>query len=389
MFSVIPPVGVPFDWRTIFSDNDENGAFARSLAERLGGECTLVSSGKAALWLALSAMRQIRPNRTEVILPDYTCWTVPSAVVRAGLKVHPVDIEPLTLGLDPDKVQEAITEQTLAVIAPHLFGVPSEIEKLESICRNSGVFLIDDAAQAFGAAIGDRAVGSFGDAGILSFGRGKNVTTANGGAVITQNRDLKSKVAQIAGTEMPTALSSPKDSFQLLAYKLMFSRYLYWIPSSLPFLKLGETVYDINFELARMSADRAGRGVRQMGSYDHVLKARQRVAVGYRERLADAKGLNLIKLRSGAAGADLRFPVILADPTRRERILEEGKRFGISAMYPGTVSSILQLRDSLVSGEDHPVARLVCERLITLPTHFGISQVDIERISRFLIRAAS
>lgn len=389
MFSVIPPVGVPFDWRTIFSGNDKSGAFARSLAERLGGECTLVSSGKAALWLALSAMRQLRPDRAEVILPDYTCWTVPSAVVRAGLKVRAVDIEPLTLGLDPDKVQDAVSERTLAVIAPHLFGIPSEIDKLESICRDRKVYLIDDAAQSFGATIENRSIGSFGEAGVLSFGRGKNITTANGGALIVREEALKSKVAQIASTEMPQAYSSPKDSFQLLAYKLLFSQYLYWIPSSMPFLKLGETVYDINFELARMSADRAGRGVRQMESYDHVLKARQRVAVGYRERLADAKGLNLIKPRSGATSADLRFPVILADPARRERILEEGKRFGISAMYPGTVSSILQLRDSLILTDDNPVARLVCERLITLPTHFGISQVDIERISRFLIKATS
>ncbi len=387
MFSTIPPVGVPFDWRTIFSDNDTEGIFARELATRLNGNCALVSSGKAALWLALSAMHERRPERDEVILPDYTCWTVPSAVVRAGLKVKPIDIESKTLGIDPARLSESISEKSLAVIAPHLFGIPCRIDEIESICAERGVFLIDDAAQAFGALLNGKAVGSFGDVGILSFGRGKNITTGNGGALIARGEALQSKVAEIAKSKMPQMTSTPVDSAMLLAYKILFSRYLFWLPSSLPFLKLGETVYDTNFDLGLMAGDRAGRGARQLLQYNVVLALRQRVAAGYRERLAGAKGLNLTAPAANAVSADLRFPVILADQTRRPRILEDGKKYGISAMYPDTVTSIPQLRDKLVSTADNPVARLVADRLITLPTHYGITQVDIERISRFLITA--
>jgi dTDP-4-amino-4,6-dideoxygalactose transaminase len=389
MFSMIPPVGLPFDWRTVFPAKDESGKFARSLAQLLGGECTLTSSGKAALWLVLSAMQQEQPDRDEVIIPDYTCWTVPSAVVRAGLKVKPVDIEPHTLGLDPNCVQAAITGKTLAVIAPHLFGVPSRIDELELICKERQVFLIDDSAQAFGAKIGERPAGSFGDAGILSFGRGKNFTTGNGGAAVIRHEGVRKQAATIINAQMAPSGPSAVDKIQMIVYKSFFSRRLFWIPASLPFLRLGETVYDTAFDLSLLSPDRAGRGISMLAQYQSILEARRKVAAGYRERLAGAKGLNLTESTEGRLSADLRFPVILADKSRREQIHAEGKKFGISGMYPDTVSSVSQLAPWLVRSAEMPVARLVADQLITLPTHFGITLVDIDRISRFLMQVAA
>jgi dTDP-4-amino-4,6-dideoxygalactose transaminase len=387
MFSVIPPVGVPFDWRTVFPSRAESGSFARSLAQLLGGECTLTSSGKAALWLTFAAMHHDRSNRDEVIVPDYTCWTVPSAVVRAGLKVKPVDIEPQTLGLDPNCVRTAITGKTLAVIAPHLFGVPSRIDEIESICRDRQIFLIDDAAQAFGATINGRPAGGFGDAGILSFGRGKNITTGSGGAVIIRHEGVKKQAAKIIDADLKLSGSGVIDKVQMIVYKCFFSRHLFWIPASLPVLKLGETVYDTDFDVSLLSPDRARRGARQLGQYQEILETRRRVAGGYREKLGDQPRLNLTRIAPTSASADLRFPVILADKSKRERILSEGKRFGISGMYPDTVSSVSELRPHLALSAECPVARLVADQLITLPTHFGITLVDIDRISRFLMKA--
>lgn len=389
MFSVIPPVGVPFGWRTVFPARDESGEFARSLAQLLGGECTLTSSGKAALWLALSAMHRERPDRDEVIIPDYTCWTVPSAVVRAGLKVKPVDVEAHTLGLDPNCVKAAITDETLAVVAPHLFGVPSRIDELELICRERQVFLIDDAAQALGATVDGRAAGSFGDAGVLSFGRGKNITTGNGGAALIRHEGVRKQVAGIIDAQMTPSGPSALDKVQMIVYKSFFSRHLFWIPASMPFLKLGETVYDTAFDLSLLSSDRSGRGISMLSKCPSILEARRKVAAGYRERLAGAPGLNLTETTEGRLSADLRFPVILADLSRRELILAEGKKSGISGMYPNTVSSVSELRPHLIPSPVCPVARLVADQLITLPTHFGITLVDIDRISRFLMKATA
>ena len=387
MFSVIPPVGVPFGWRAVFPKADHTGRFASVLGEQLGGGCILTSSGKAALWLALSAMHAERPDRDEIILPDYTCWTVPSATVRAGLKVKPVDLESVTLGLDPEKVRPAITDRTLAVIAPHLFGVPSRIDEIESICREKDVFLIDDAAQAYGAILHGRPIGGFGDSGVLSFGRGKNITTGNGGAVIFRNAAIHRQAEHIAQRDLSDQHGSLADKFQMAVYKCFFSRGLFWIPASMPFLKLGETVYDLSFDLSRMSPDRAGRGLLMLETYGRVLFHRQEVAAAYRERLAAIRALNILTLQPNTAGADLRFPVILADKQKRPSILSQGRKLGISGMYPDTISSVGELRPHLIPGDPCPISRLVADQLVTLPTHQGISLVDVDTICRFLMSA--
>ena len=388
MFSMIPPVGVPFGWRTVFAKPDNTGQFARLLAEKLGGQCALASSGKAALWLALGAMHAERPDRDEVILPDYTCWTVPSAVVRAGLKVKPADIESSTLGLDPNKVSAAITDRTLAVVVTHLFGVPSRIAEIETICKGKSVFLIDDAAQAFGATLNGRPVGAFGDVGILSFGRGKNITTGNGGATLIRRPEFQRRVDKILQHDMAVPTGSIADKLQLAVYKLFISRYLFWIPAGLPFLHLGETVYDPYFEAAQMSADRAGRGLLMLAEYERVLSSRQKTTLAYREKLRNAEGLNILEPLAGSTGADLRFSVILADKQRRAKVLADGRKYGISGMYPDTISSIADLKPHLVSHSQCPVARLVADQLVTLPTHYGISEVDVDTICRFLMSAA-
>jgi perosamine synthetase len=387
MFSMIPPVGVPFGWRMVFPKPDNAGQFARLLAERLGGQCSLTSSGKAALWLALVAMHTERPDRNEVILPDYTCWTVPSAVVRAGLRVKPVDIESSTLGLDPDKTARAISPRALAVVVTHLFGVPSQIDRIESICRDKGIYLIDDAAQAFGATLNGKPIGAFGDVGILSFGRGKNITTGNGGAALIRRPELQKRVDKILQHDMAVQTGSVADKLQLAVYKLFISRYLFWIPAGLPFLHLGETVYDPYFEAAQMSADRAGRGLLMLTQNERVLSSRQQIASAYRGQLRDANGLNMLEPRSGSSSADLRFPVILAHQPNCATVLADGRKYGISGMYPDTISSVADPGAYFISHEPCPVARLVADQLITLPTHHGISEVDVDTICRFLMTA--
>jgi perosamine synthetase len=388
MFSMIPPVGVPFGWRTVFPRPDNAGQFARLLAERLGGQCSLTSSGKAALWLALVAMHAERPDRNEVILPDYTCWTVPSAVVRAGLRVKPVDIESSTLGLDPDKTARAISPRTLAVVVTHLFGVPSRIDVIESICRDKGIYLIDDAAQAFGATLNGKPIGAYGDIGILSFGRGKNITTGNGGAVLTRRPELQKRADKIFQRDMAVQPGSIADKIQMAVYKSFFSRRLFWIPARIPFLHLGETEYNPNFEAHKMSDDRAGRGLLMLAQSAEILSGRQKIAACYREKLHNAGGLNLLEPQPGSSSADLRFPVILADQPIRATVLAEGRRYGISGMYPDTISAGVGLSEAYFAlGVPNPVSRLVADQLVTLPTHHGISEVDVDTICRFLMTA--
>ncbi|MBD3235029.1 MAG: aminotransferase class V-fold PLP-dependent enzyme, partial [candidate division Zixibacteria bacterium] len=211
MFSVIPPTGVPISWELVFPKDKENIAkFGDKLTKLLNGEIFLTNSGKSAIYLVLKAARGFYPEKTEVIVPDYTCWSVPSAVVRAGLKVKPVDIDAESLGFSIESLSKSISERTLAVIVTHLFGVPDKINEIEQLCKRKNLLLIDDAAQGLGASLGSRPLGSFGDAGILSFGRGKNITTLHGGSAIVRNKRLTEAATSIYSNEFKSKRESSK-----------------------------------------------------------------------------------------------------------------------------------------------------------------------------------
>lgn len=387
MLSVIPPTGVPFDWRFVFLKGPGNGDnFRKELSESLGGDVYLTDSGRAALYLLLKSAHLNAPEKDEVIVADYTCWSVPSAVVKAGLKVRPVDIETGCLGLSPEAIPDAVSEKTLAVVFTHLFGVPGRIDAVEKACRESGVLLVDDAAQGLGAALGGRPLGSFGDAGVLSFGRGKCVTTLHGGAAVIRDKTLRQAARRLFSSEFPGASSTEfADKFQLALYKGLFHRCVYWIPDRLPFLKLGETVYDPGFKVAKMAENRAGRGETMLRRIDEISLARKKRADEYMEALAGTDGIELPRCPPEAKPVFLRLPILLKNGIMKGYILGKGHRLGVSAMYPGTVSSIEGLRPHLADDlTDCPLAGRVSGALVTLPTHYGVSHADIRVITDVL-----
>ena len=391
MFNVIPPTGTPFDWRFVLgSDEGDGDKFRTRLSELLGGDIYLTTSGKAALYLLLGAAHANTPHRDEVIIPDYTCWSVPSSVVKAGLKVRPVDIDKRNLGLSVESIRQAISDKTLAVVFVHLFGIPGDINVVADICREANVLLIDDAAQALGATVEGQPLGSFGDAGVLSFGRGKNITTLHGGAAVIRNQALAQAADRIYCNEFPEErVSYFADSAQLAAYKILFNRYLYWIPDSLPFLKLGEVIFDPGFRLAGLTDHRAARGCAMLAKIEEIRLGRKKRVEAYQTALANVRGIEVPSWNVQAEPAFLRFPIIFEDKQNRNHILKQGHRLGISGMYPDTVSSIETLRPDIVGdAAPCPTAADVASTLVTLPTHHNVTESDILRITE-LVDSAS
>ena len=357
----------------------------------LGGEVYLTDSGKSALYLLLRAIGEIFPERREVVVPDYTCWSVPSAVVKAGLKVRPVDIELGSLGIDPKSLIEVLDSKCLAVVVTHLFGIPGRIDQVEAICRENGVILIDDAAQSLGATLNGRPLGSFGDAGVLSFGRGKCMTTVSGGAAVIRDKTLMQTAKRLYSSEFPdTSATEFADKVYLAAYKSFFHRYIYWIPDRLPFLKLGETVYDPGFKVAKMAENRAGRGETMLRRIDEISLARKKRADEYMKALVEVNGIELPCCPANAEPVFLRLPIVLRNGNMRPYILRKGHKLGISAMYPGTVSSIEGLRPHLADDlTERPLAGKVSGALVTLPTHYGVGHADIRDITNILRRGVA
>lgn len=159
-------------------------SFEASFARFIGVSSAIaVSSGTAALELAFQCLGIGFGD--EVVLPAYTFPGTASAVLRNLAIVRFADINPLTFNVDVDTIRAAITDRTKVLVLPHLFGNPIDIGPIVALARARGIFVIEDCAQALGATIDGRRVGSFGDLSVFSFNEIKNLSTGEGGMITT------------------------------------------------------------------------------------------------------------------------------------------------------------------------------------------------------------
>ena len=150
-----------------------------------------ISSGTTALQVALEALGVGAGD--EVIVPSYTFVATASAVATVGSVPVFVDVDPKTYNIDPASVEAAVTESTRAVIAVHLAGQPADLDALGKLAAKRGIALIEDSAQAHGAAWKGRKVGAVGDLGTFSFQASKNLNAGEGGFITTDDEELANR----------------------------------------------------------------------------------------------------------------------------------------------------------------------------------------------------
>jgi dTDP-4-amino-4,6-dideoxygalactose transaminase len=168
--------------------------FEEQFADYCGTEYSAgVSSGTAALFLVLKAL-QVGPG-DEVIVPAHTFIATAMAVSQCGATPVFVDVDQNTWNITTAHIEAAITPKTKGVIAVHIYGLPADMPSLVTLCRRKGLFILEDAAQAHGASIYGKKVGSFGDAACFSFYPSKNLgALGEGGAVVSNNSKLIEQV---------------------------------------------------------------------------------------------------------------------------------------------------------------------------------------------------
>lgn len=171
---------------TSFILGDEVHRFETAWARHVGaGGAVGVSSGTAAIELALRALG-VRPG-DEVITAAHTFIATAEAITNAGARPVFADIDPATFAIDPDHVEDLITPRTRAVLPVHLYGHPADMGALMDIAARRDLWVIEDAAQAHGAAIGRRPVGSIGHLACFSFYPGKNLGAYGDAGAVTGN----------------------------------------------------------------------------------------------------------------------------------------------------------------------------------------------------------
>jgi dTDP-4-amino-4,6-dideoxygalactose transaminase len=352
-------------------------AALREIVTRMLGVADAVpcASGSLALEIALRACG-VGPG-DEVLLPTFCCSRVVGPVLAVGARPVLADVGE-ELNLTPESVEAALTRKTRAVVVPHLFGNPAEVPAIAALASRRGIRVIDDAAQALGARIDGRPAGSFGDAGILSFGSEKVSGGIGGGvALFAREELLASARVQLAPPRLSSALAGLLGTLgRRLPARLarIFERNPRWEPR--PYRK------------ERMSAIAARIALGLIGRLSEDIAARRVRVRAYRDLLAGVEGLALVNHRCGSACLTQVVRVVSRGDgdDAAARVLEAVRGAGYRAQG-SYIPLHLLMRRYLRAGRRFPRADAVWEHLVELPCDPRLRLGDIERIASIVRRA--
>jgi dTDP-4-amino-4,6-dideoxygalactose transaminase len=395
----VPPAGTPLEITQIlralkmaYSSPGNTKDCLASFAEQLQvAHVFATSSGRVALWLILRSLHRLRPNRCVVAVPAYTCFSVPASIVRAGLKLCPVEIDPETLDFDFSQLEVLREEKLLCILTTNLFGLMNNVSRIQQIARSKGAFLVDDAAQALGSSQNGHFSGTLGDVGLYSLGRGKALAAVEGGLVVTNSHEIALAIqTELETLPAPSLTHAAWLFLRMLANSVFLNPRLYWIPNSLPFLKLGITEFDPSFSANRLSRLSCALLPRLLDKLQQVNQIRRRNAHVITQALEGCSLFTVPRPLVDCQPTYTRFPLIAKDEVTKRRVLARLQEGGIGAspFYPTAICDIPEIGSYMVPGDFHrPRAEALSRRLLTLPTHPFVQQQDLDRMTQILTRS--
>lgn len=337
----------------------------------------LTDSGTSALILAL---RALVPRGGIVAYPAYACIDLTTAALGAGVTVRLYDVDPMTLSPDLDSVREAVKRGVDAIVVGHLFGYPADVVGVQRIAAEHGIPVIEDAAQGAGGSLRGKPLGSLADVSILSFGRGKGMTSGSGGALLVRTHALAAWTDGVRG-RLGAGPNGGKEVFTLAAQWLLSHPMLYRIPASVPALRLGEMVYHAPREPGPMAATAAALLPTALVMDDREIAGRRARAGDILSRLNGAGRMSPV--RSIPEGESGYLRLALLDSVGD---VSPFPALGALRGYPATLEQHPQLRPILAPLERAGKGAIqLRDRLFTLPTHSGVQRRDVSRIARWMV----
>jgi len=312
---------------------------------------TTVNSGTTALVAALKACGIGEGD--EVIVPSFTFIATANVVKLVGAEPVFADIEDNTFGLDPESVRSKITEDTAGIIPVHVYGAPCAIHELQEIASENDLWLIEDAAEAFGATTDGELVGTIGDISALSFCQNKILPTGEGGAIITDNSALAQKASQFGNHGRVEG-----DYFG----------------------SVGSGEYEIVGSNYRMPDMVAAVGCAQLEKVDELIAQRQQVANRYLDGLADIDALTPHEPAAGCSHVYQLFTVLFDSKSDRMAAIDALSDAEISAKIywdpPLHQTGVFAEgnHDGLETTES------ISSRVLSLPMYPSLTPNDIDRV---------
>ena len=334
-----------------------NGQFHQKLEEALCDYLkvpfiSLFTNGTLPLLTALQALR----ISGEVITTPYSFVATTHSIWWNGIKPVFVDIDPSNCGIDPDKIEAAITPRTTAIMPVHCYGKPCDNKRIQAIADKYGLKVIYDAAHAFGVEVDGESVLNWGDMSTLSFHATKVFTTIEGGAIVMHDEATKKRIDYLKnfGFASETEVVAP----------------------------------GINGKLDEV---RAVYGLLNLKQVDKAINARHQVAIQYREAFQNVKGIRFFNDMIGVKHNYSYFPIFINAEeygmTRDELYfkLRDHNILGRRYFYPliSTFSTYSGLPSA--SPDNLPNATRIANEVICLPMHHELSTDDINRIIELIV----
>lgn len=326
--------------------------FENGLAKYIGTKyCLTFNSGTSALHAGLIAHGI--GSGDEVIVPSFTFIATVNAPKFVRAKPVFADIEESTLGLSPESVIENITPKTKAIIPVHYGGCPCQIRELREIANEHNILLIEDAAEAFGASVEGKNVGSYGDSSMLSFCQNKIITTGEGGALITESRNLYEKLKLVRSHgRLETA-----DYFSS--------------SECMDYITLG-----YNFRLSNISASLGLAQLRKVGA---IIDMRTRIAERYTSLLRkDVPVASPVSAPNGYKHVHQLYSVRVPD---RDGLMQFLTKHGImTKVYFPPVHLTHYYNHELGYHVSLPVTESVAKDIVSLPIYPGMPVDDVDKV---------
>jgi len=330
------------------NDGEVTERFEREIARLLGvRHAVAVTSGTSAIFLSLAALG-VGPG-DEVIVPDVTFIATANAVSLTGARPVLVDIDPRSLNISPEAFERAITARTKAVVPVHVSGRGNNLPQVLEIARSRGLFVVEDAAEAFMSSIAGGYLGTFGDTGCFSFSPNKTITTGQGGIIVTNDDRLHVRLRELKDQGRPVRGTGGDDLHHSIGY---------------------------NFKLTNLQA---AVGIGQLTELGSRLQRQRDIHLGYLEGLAEVPGLRFPGFQL-AQGETPQWTDVLVD--RRDELDGYLAARGVQCRrfwHPVHTQAPYQLEDS-----DFPNSTAVAPHALWLPSAFTLTDEVVSEVSRLI-----
>ena len=348
----------------VWSSGNEIEDFENKISEYIGSKyCITFNSGGSALHALMKAYNFKEGD--EIIVPSFTFIATAMTPLYVGAKPIFADIEDETLGLNPDDVLEKITNKTKAILPIHYGGIPCKIKELKEIADDYNLVLIEDAAEAFGARVDNKNVGTFGDSAIFSFCQNKIFTTGEGGCITTNNKKLYEKLKLIVS----------------------YGR----ISEGNHFAGQSKTDYvDIGYNW-RLSTILASLGISQLNKVDKLIEMRRKNAEYLNNKLNRIKSVNIINVPDNYFAVYQLYSIILDSKNIRDELINYLKEKNISTkIYFEPCHEYTVFKNLVDDDINLPITQQMSSKILTLPIYPHMDKNEltymIDTIKEFLGR---